>query len=60
MANRDQHEARPEKFTCFSQLGCDALSVPNGRICVAMLAAGTVGEETVFVDDVKEVAHGPG
>ena len=58
-AGRDKHDARSEEFTSLRELGGDASGVENGRVGVGILTSGSVRGETVFVDDMKEVAHVP-
>ena len=53
----DEHEARPEEFTGLRELCRDALGVEKGRVLVGVLAPGSIRRESVFVDDMKEVAH---
>ena len=57
---RDKHDARREKFTGLREFGGDAHGVENGRVGVGMLTSSSVREKTVFVDDMKEVAHAAG
>ena len=57
VAARDQHETLPAEFAALRELGGDAPGMDHGSVPAGMLAAGPVRRETVFVDDVEEVAH---
>lgn len=60
MAARDKHDARAEKVAGLRELGRYVPGVKNGRVLVGMLVSGSIRREAVFVDDMKEVAHGAG
>ncbi|WP_164718588.1 hypothetical protein [Bradyrhizobium sp. LVM 105] len=52
-----KHDAETAEFTGLRELGRNPLSMLNRGILIGIFASGLIGRETVFIDDVKIVAH---
>jgi hypothetical protein len=55
-----KYDAETTEFARPRQLGRNAPGVQNGRVLIGELASDPVWRETVFIDDMKEVAHAGG
>jgi hypothetical protein len=59
-AGRDKNRAEPEEFTGLRQLAGNTRRVEQGAVRPGVLGPGSIRRQTVFVDDMKEVAHAAG